>query len=76
MVWRRSKSPVGLRETMLTAPPTEFRPNSVPCGPLSTSIALDVHQRHAQALRAAEIDAVDVDADAGVAAGLVRDRHR
>ena len=61
---------------MLSAPPSVLRPNKVPCGPLQHLDALDVEQGRVEAVLAAEIDAVDIDADALFAGGLVGvERH-
>ncbi len=56
---------------MLTAPPVGVAAEEGALRALQHLDPLDVEQGHAEALRAAEIDAVDIDADTRVAAGLV-----
>ena len=52
---------------MFTAPPMVLRPNSVPCGPRSTSTRCEVDGIHDAADRAAEINAVQIHRRARIA---------
>ena len=70
-VKRPPNSPVGALVTSDSAPPSVLRPNSVPCGPFSTSMRSMSNRAGVQALGLAQRDAVDIDADAAVARGLV-----